>query len=265
MGGLGGGGKKRKRAAAEVVHWAQCEACEKWRILDAAMGEFESFRCTDKGRSCAEAEDELPEGHQDGEGIGGGVRLDAAAAAAAAEAAAAEAAALASHNAGVGVPIYKTILPNETPATIAALLGISVSDLVRRNNAATGGRLHMLFQSSKMYKGTVLILPASAVSAGSATGYGEGAMYVTARDGETIREIVGLLGAGGDGGVDAGDAVKRMVKMNKGRLRGLNSKSKLLKGTEVLLPGWRGGKGARVGAGKSMRFMKFENGEGKGS
>jgi hypothetical protein len=49
-----------------------------------------------------------------------------------------------------------------------------------------------------------------------------GGDVVTARDGETIREIVGLLGEGEDGGVDAGDAVKRMVKMNKGRLRAVS-------------------------------------------
>ena len=92
---------------------------------------------------------------------------------------------------------------------------------------------------------------------------GRGGKY-RGRDGETPREIVKLLGLEDafEGGAPA--ALKRLLHINKGRLKGLNSKSRLMKGTEVLLPERRGGRGCRVGAGKSMRFMKFESGVGKG-
>lgn len=233
---------RARKKTRQFIYWAQCESCEKWRILSEELGEFESFRCADKGRSCSEPEDEEPDNLGDGSSSGSGNKEE-------------NAMLKHNHNSGLGVPIYVTFVENETPASIANLLGISASDLVRRNNAASGGALKGLFKSSKLFKGTTLILPASAVSSGSETGYREGAMYITARDGETPKTICTLLGL---------EDVMSLVRLNKTRLKGLNSKSKLKEGTEVLLPEKKPGIGPRTMQGKSMRFMKFESGVGKG-
>ena len=123
---------------------------------------------------------------------------------------------------------------------------MSVSDLVRRNKlmgkAGGEGHLRGLFRSSKLYMGTTLVLPASATSVASSTGYGLGCSYATAVDDETPVTIAQKLGI---------DKVQDLVRLNKPVYRGLNSKSKLLRGTVLLLPAK-----AKSGAARVVRRTK---------
>ena len=192
---------------APVLHWAQCELCEKWRVLSKAISSSTSFRCADLSRSCKEPED-TP--------------------------ASVASASLAKADDGPnlsGMPVYITSVNNETPAKIGAKLGVSVSDLVRRNKltgkAGGEGHLRGLFRSSKLFVGTTLVLPASATSVASATGYGLGCSYATAVEDETPVTIAQKLGI---------SKVQDLVRLNKPIHHGINSKSKLLRGTVLLLP-----------------------------
>jgi hypothetical protein len=126
-------------------------------------------------------------------------------------------------NWGRGRPIYITTENNETPMGIAKKLGMSSSDLVRQNRASDGGRLKGLFKSSKLYIGTVLLLPWSSPC-------GLGASYVTARADESPSTVCVALG------MLKGDNVRDVVRLNKATYKGLNSKSKLHIGTILKLP-----------------------------
>jgi hypothetical protein len=84
-----------------------------------------------------------------------------------------------------------------------------------------GGRLRGLFKSSKLYVGTMLVLPWPVT-------FSEGASYTTKNEDETPVSIAALLGMEKD--------VRDLVRRNKSTYKGLNSKSKLLRGTILSLP-----------------------------
>jgi hypothetical protein len=46
-----------KRKKEQVLHWAQCEECKRWRMLARAVGAYTSFVCSDRNRRCEEPED----------------------------------------------------------------------------------------------------------------------------------------------------------------------------------------------------------------
>ena len=65
---------------------------------------------------------------------------------------------------GRGRPVYITSKDNETPLAIAKQLQLkprqsATSALVKQNRMSSGGRLKGLASKSKLYEGTVLLLP----------------------------------------------------------------------------------------------------------
>ena len=196
--------KKKKKA---IVHWAQCESCKKWRVLKTAVGTYDSFVCKDRNRLCTEKEDvstsHIENGYHDdtttpSNDIGW----------------------------GRGRPVYITSKDNETPLAIAKQLQLkprqsATSALVKQNRMSSGGRLKGLASKSKLYEGTVLLLPWS-------SSFELGASYVTARDDETPSSICILLGME--------TSIRDIVSLNRTIYKGLNSKSKFMKGTILKLP-----------------------------
>ena len=55
--------RKKRKEAAEVVAWAQCDACQKWRVLpkDHVVDEGAAWSCSAVGRSCDERADDAVE------------------------------------------------------------------------------------------------------------------------------------------------------------------------------------------------------------
>ena len=129
-------------------------------------------------------------------------------------------------NYGRGRPVYIVEVEDETPGSIGAKLNIDSSELVKQNRVSGGGQLKNLFKSSKLFADTLLVLPWS-------ISFGLGASYITARDDETPSTVCILLGME--------TQVRELIKLNKSSnstvdCKHLTSKSKLLKGTTLLLP-----------------------------